>query len=113
MHLKKICICIPDNTYFISGLAFAPIKGKILPQHRVLIKLTDEVSGDIVGQTASEQNGFYEFTDLEAGTYTVQACQQIDGEWIGFKRVGITLPPSNPFVSILLSDQNVDSVPCP
>ncbi|MEL7145479.1 MAG: carboxypeptidase regulatory-like domain-containing protein, partial [Bacteroidota bacterium] len=33
------------------------------------------VSGQILGTTASGQSGFYEFTDLEAGNYTIEASK--------------------------------------
>lgn len=81
----------------ISGVVRALI-GTFLPQFRATVLLIDEGTSQIVAVEVTDENGFYEFDTVPAGTFTVQTCIVIDNtEYFGL-RSGRT--PPDPFADI-------------
>jgi hypothetical protein len=60
-------------------------------QYRAVVSLIDNSSGQVIGVTTSDINGYYQFNNVPSPTtsYTVAGCMLIDGsEWYGFIIVG-------------------------
>lgn len=77
---------VPNGTATISGVALV-VLDNTSPQERMLVSAIDESSGLTVATTYSDENGFYEFDNLNEGTsYTVTACMTIDNnEYFGIR----------------------------
>jgi len=90
----------PIGGEFISGVARLRIISW-LPQPRAVITLVDEGSGLPVISTIADQNGFFEFPGIPAGTYTVRACATVDNESYSGLRLGITASSSSADVYLL------------
>ncbi|MCP4421511.1 MAG: hypothetical protein GY805_33285, partial [Chloroflexi bacterium] len=87
----------------ISGFALI-VTDKAIPQFRAAIVLSDGVN--TIATTQTDQNGYYIFTNIGPGTYTVSACVQIDNsEWYGVIS-GISPPNSLAYIGMF-------EVPCP
>ena len=87
----------------ISGFALI-VTDKAIPQFRAAITLSDGVN--TIATTATDENGYYQFSNIAPGTYTVSACVQIDNsDWYGVIS-GIS-PPNN------LAYIGMFEVPCP
>lgn len=86
----------------ISGAVYTFEEDDLIPQHRALISLIDDASGNVVATTESDQYGFYAFTGvpMPTTTYSLTACITIDGnEWFGFLN-GI-VPPNTLAILIM------------
>ena len=87
----------------ISGAALI-VTDKAIPQFRAFITLSD--GANIIATTTTDQNGYYQFTNIAPGTYTVSACVQIDNsDWYGVI-TGISPPNSLAYIGMF-------EVPCP
>ncbi|RMG95496.1 MAG: hypothetical protein D6706_11915, partial [Chloroflexi bacterium] len=71
-----------------------------LPQFRAIVSLIDESTSTVVATTLTDQNGFYQFNNLPAGTYSVTACVTIDNQTHFGIRTGLT--PPNPYGDIFM-----------
>lgn len=81
----------------ISGVVRALI-GTFLPQFRATVLLINESTSQVLAIEVTDVNGFYEFNNVPAGTYTVQSCIIIDNtEYFGL-RSGRT--PPDPYADI-------------
>lgn len=81
----------------LSGLVRALV-GTYLPQFRAEVFLTDESTSLVVARTSTDENGFYAFNTVPAGTYTVHACILIDNvQYFGLRT---SRTPPNPYVDI-------------
>lgn len=88
----------------ISGVVKARL-GDWFKQNRAIVTLRDPVDPAVIlATTFSDDNGYYEFTGLPDGTYTVYGCQLIDNVWFQGLRVNIPVPPSNNLVDLWLRD---------
>lgn len=87
----------------ISGFALI-VTDKAIPQFRAFITL---LSGTTVIDTAvTDVNGYYQFDNVGAGTYSVSACVQIDdSEWYGVIN-GIAPPNTLAYIGMF-------EAPCP
>lgn len=90
----------PVGGEFISGVARLRIISW-LPQPRAVITLVDEGTGEAIISTVADQNGFFEFPGIPAGTYTVRACTILDNNSYSGLRVGITASSSSADVYLL------------
>jgi hypothetical protein len=70
-----------------------------IPQNRAIVRLLDENTGSVVAVTESDQNGLYAFNNV-SGTFTVQACIEVDGVMYVGTRTGIIAP--NPLTNIYM-----------
>lgn len=81
----------------ISGVVRALI-GTFLPQFRATVVLIDESTSQVIASQITDTNGFYQFDNVPAGTFTVQSCIVIDNtEYFGL-RSGRT--PPDPYADI-------------
>jgi hypothetical protein len=88
---------LPDQD-MISGIVRSRIGGQWVPQFRAAVTL---MAGSMpVAMTSTSFSGYYEFTNVPAGDYTVMACIIIDNVVYSGQRAGIT--PPNEFVSIFM-----------
>jgi len=87
----------------ISGFALI-VTDKAIPQFRAFITL---LSGTTIIDTAvTDVNGYYQFDNVGAGTYSVSACVQIDdSEWYGVIN-GIAPPNTLAYIGMF-------EAPCP
>jgi protocatechuate 3,4-dioxygenase beta subunit len=78
-----------DAGYYVPGT----ISGYVLadtdnddegedPIEGILIQLVDNFDGQVVGTTQTDENGFYEFTDLAPSDYTVFEISEPGADWI-------------------------------
>lgn len=75
----------------ISGVVRALI-ATFLRQFRATVVLIDESTSQVVATEITDENGYYQFDNVPAGTYSVQSCIVIDNtEYFGF-RTGRTPP---------------------
>lgn len=81
----------------ISGVVRALI-GSWLLQFRAQVVLINESTSTIVASTQTDQNGYYLFNNVPAGTYTVQSCINIDGNTYFGLRTSRT--PPDPYADI-------------
>lgn len=84
----------------ISGVVQVLISD-LVPQFRAVVTVFN--GSTPVRTTLTDQNGFYEFTDIPAiqsGTYTVRACVTVNSQSYSGLRTGIT--PPNDFVNIYM-----------
>ena len=94
----------PGGTDQISGIVQVLISD-LSPQHRAVVKLINESSMAWIASDITDPNGYYEFTNIPAGTYSVTACVTIDNKSYFGHRTGIT-PPN------LLTNVYMLSGPC-
>ncbi|MEZ4589963.1 MAG: CARDB domain-containing protein [Chloroflexota bacterium] len=88
----------------ISGAALL-VTDKAIPQYRAVITLRS--GANIIAITTTDQNGYYQFSNIPAGSYTVSACMQIDSQdWYGVI-TGISPPNNLAYVGMY------QGVPCP
>jgi hypothetical protein len=88
---------LPDED-IISGIVRSRIGGQWVPQFRAAVAL---MAGNTpVAVTSTSFTGYYEFTNVPAGDYTVMACITIDNVVYTGQRAGIT--PPNEFASIFM-----------
>ncbi|MEW5987036.1 MAG: TadE/TadG family type IV pilus assembly protein [Chloroflexota bacterium] len=73
-----------------------------VPQPRAEVRLVDEATSLVIATTESDQDGYYEFLNVAAGTYTVISCVATDNGTFSGLRTGIIVPPSNPFVDVYM-----------
>lgn len=75
----------------ISGVVRVLI-GTFLRQYRATVFLFDETTSQVIAAEVTDENGFYQFSNVSAGIYTVQSCVVIDNtEYFGL-RTGRTPP---------------------
>ncbi|HEX6386028.1 MAG TPA: TadE/TadG family type IV pilus assembly protein [Anaerolineae bacterium] len=89
----------PNGTDTLSGVV-RRLAGNWIPQFRAQVTLIDESTARIVATAESDVNGFYQFTNLPAGTYTIRACLIVDNKPYVGQRTGMT--PPNFFADIFM-----------
>ncbi|MCB8942811.1 MAG: pilus assembly protein [Ardenticatenaceae bacterium] len=82
----------------ISGIVRVRITNWV-PAYRALVTLINGSSNPIASMY-TDNNGFYQFTNVPAGTYTVTSCYELDGAFFFGNRTGIT--PPDPLVNIFM-----------
>jgi hypothetical protein len=82
----------------VSGIVRVRITDWV-PQFRAVVKLVDSNS-NVIGTQLTDQNGFYEFSNIPADIYTVVACVQIDNVSFSGSRTGII--PDNPLANVYM-----------
>jgi hypothetical protein len=88
---------VPDQD-IISGIVRSRIGGQWVPQFRAEVRLM--AGNTLVAVANSSFTGYYAFTGVPAGEYTVLACITIDNVVYAGQRTGIT--PPNEFASIFM-----------
>ncbi len=94
----------------ISGIVKARLSDWFA-QHRALVKLVNQGTGRIDATALTNQDGVYTFNDVAPGTYTIVACQQLDGIWFQGLRINISVPPSTMLADVWMRDQDIGVCP--
>jgi hypothetical protein len=97
------------GTNDIFGTVYRPSEKGISPLTRAEVLVVDNATSQVIARTESHYiSGFYLFTDLPSGNYTIMACGGLDTtEYFGF-RSSIDVPYAFPITIFA-----VDGVVCP
>lgn len=79
----------PSGTNIIAGTVNSRVI-ELATQFRAVVTLID--NNGVFASTVSDENGYYQFLNIPDGTYSVQACIEIDGISYSGVRAGITPP---------------------
>lgn len=79
----------PSGDNIIAGTVNSRVI-ELATQFRAVVRLID--NDGIYNTIESDENGYYEFLNVPDGTYSVQACIEIDGVSYSGVRAGITPP---------------------
>lgn len=97
----------PAGSELVSGIVRAVFGGPASPQIRAQVWLVND-SSVVVSTTFSDRDAYYQFNNIEAGTYSVWACVPLDNKVFVGSRTGIV--PTDPLVDIFMVE---DVAGCP
>ena len=100
----------------VSGYVFVdpPINGirtpekRIIPGVRITLTGTDAQGNPVTRTTFTDSTGFYQFTELPAGTYTISETQPVGILYDGIDKVGnLGGTTANDELTVTLSNNNI------
>ena len=92
-----------DAGYYVPGT----ISGYVLadtdnddegedPIEGIFIELVDNFNGQVVGTVQTDENGYYEFTDLAPGNYTLNEVTEPGADWIDVTDFDMSVDANDP-----------------
>lgn len=90
----------PSGSESVSGLVRTVPGGPTIPQARAQVWLVNS-SSVAVASTFSGLDAFYQFTNVEAGTYSIFACIQIENSVYVGNRIGVI--PTDPLADVFMT----------
>ncbi|MBK7893438.1 MAG: carbohydrate-binding protein [Anaerolineaceae bacterium] len=92
----------PPSAGDLSGIV-RYLSGTYIRWENVNVMLFDDSTSTLLSTTATDENGYYQFTQLPAGSYRVIACGYIGTEIYGGERITSTVP--NPYLDVFANHE--------